>query len=78
VINKFLENPQCIQEIATGFGKTITTATLAKICEKYGRTITIVPNKSLVEQTEEDFINCGLDVGVYYGDRKDLYKTHTI
>jgi superfamily II DNA or RNA helicase len=78
VINKFLENPQCIQEIATGFGKTITTATLAKICEKYGRTITIVPNKSLVEQTEEDFINCGLDVGVYYGDRKDLGKTHTI
>ncbi len=78
VVNKFLENPQCIQEIATGFGKTITTATLSKICEKYGRTITIVPNKSLVEQTEEDFINCRLDVGVYYGDRKDLDKTHTI
>jgi len=78
VINKFLEYPQSIQEIATGFGKTITTATLAKICEKYGRTVTIVPNKSLVEQTEEDFINCGLDVGVYYGDRKDLDKTHTI
>ena len=78
VINKFLENPQCIQEIATGFGKTITTATLAKICEKYGRTITIVPNKSLVEQTEEDFINVGIDVGVYYGDRKNLDKTHTI
>ena len=78
VVNMFLENPQCIQEIATGFGKTITTATLAKICEKYGRTVTIVPNKSLVEQTEEDFINCGLDVGVYYGDRKDLDKTHTI
>ncbi len=78
VINKFLSNPQCIQEIATGFGKTITTATLAKITEKYGRTVTIVPNKSLVEQTEEDFINVGLDVGVYYGDRKDLGKTHTI
>jgi superfamily II DNA or RNA helicase len=78
VINKFLENPQCLQEIATGFGKTITTATLAKICEPIGRTITIVPNKSLVEQTEEDFINCGLDVGVYYGDRKDLGKTHII
>jgi superfamily II DNA or RNA helicase len=78
VVNKFLENPQCLQEIATGFGKTITTATLAKLCEPYGRTFTIVPNKSLVEQTEEDFINCGLDVGVYYGDRKDLHKTHTI
>ena len=78
VINKFLQHPQCIQEIATGFGKTITTATLAKICEKYGRTVCIVPNKSLVEQTEEDFLNVGLDVGVYYGDRKELNKTHTI
>lgn len=77
-INKFLENPQCIQEIATGAGKTIMTATLAKICEKYGRTILIVPNKSLVEQTEEDYINCKLDVGVYYGDRKEFNKTHTI
>jgi superfamily II DNA or RNA helicase len=78
VINKFLENPQCLQEIATGFGKTITTATLAKVCEKIGRTITIVPNKDLVLQTEEDFLNCGLDVGVYYGDRKELNRTHTI
>lgn len=77
-INKFLTNHQSLQEIATGAGKTITTATLAHVCEKYGRTITIVPNKSLVEQTEEDFINVGLDVGVYYGDRKDLNKTHTI
>jgi superfamily II DNA or RNA helicase len=78
VINNFLRNPQCLQEVATGAGKTIITATLAKICEKYGRTITIVPNKSLVEQTEEDFRNCQLDVGVYYGDRKDLNRTHTI
>ena len=78
VVNIFLKNPQCMQEIATGFGKTITTATLSKICEKYGRSITIVPNKDLVTQTEEDFINCGLDVGVYYGDRKDLGRTHTI
>ena len=78
VINKFLENPQALQEVATGAGKTIITATLSKICEQYGRTVTIVPNKSLVEQTEEDFRNCGLDVGVYYGDRKELGKTHTI
>ena len=78
VVNNFLKNPQCLQEVATGAGKTIITATLAKVCEKYGRTIVIVPNKSLVEQTEEDFVNCQLDVGVYYGDRKNLGKTHTI
>ncbi len=77
-VNIFLENPQGIQELATGFGKTILTATLCKICEKYGRTITIVPNRSLIEQTLEDYANCGLDVGVYYGSRKELDKTHTI
>ena len=78
VVNNFLKNPQSLQEVATGAGKTIITATLSKICEKYGRTVTIVPNKSLVEQTEEDFVICKLDVGVYYGDRKQLNKTHTI
>ena len=77
-INTFLQHHQSLQEIATGAGKTITTATLSQLCEPYGRTITIVPNKSLVEQTEEDFRNVGLDVGVYYGDRKELNCTHTI
>ena len=78
VINKFIENPQCLQEVATGAGKTIITATLSHLCEKIGRTLVIVPNKSLVTQTEEDYINVGLDVGVYFGDRKELGKTHTI
>ena len=78
VVNKFLENPQSLQEVATGAGKTITTATLSHLCEPYGRTIVIVPNKSLVVQTEEDYRNLGLDVGVYFGDRKELKRTHTI
>jgi hypothetical protein len=77
-INNFLEHPQSLQQIATGAGKTITTATLSHMVEPYGRSLIIVPNKSLVEQTEEDYINCGLDVGVYFGDRKMLGKTHTI
>jgi superfamily II DNA or RNA helicase len=78
VVNKFIENPQSLQEVATGAGKTITTATLSHLCEPYGRTIVIVPNKSLVVQTEEDYRNLGLDVGVYFGDRKELNRTHTI
>jgi len=78
VINRFIENPQALQEVATGAGKTIMTATLAQLCEPYGRSMVIVPNKDLVTQTEEDFRNVNLDVGVYYGDRKELNKTHTI
>ena len=78
VVNKFLEHPQSLQEVATGAGKTITTATLSHLCEPYGRTMVIVPNKSLVVQTEEDYKNLGLDVGVYFGDRKELNHTHTV
>jgi superfamily II DNA or RNA helicase len=73
-----LSNPQCIQEVATGAGKTIMTAALSWHAQAYGRTIVIVPNKSLVTQTEKDYRNVGLDVGVYFGDRKELGHTHTI
>jgi superfamily II DNA or RNA helicase len=78
IINSFLENKQCIQEIATGAGKTIITATLSKIIEPYGRTVVIVPNKSLVGQTEADYKNIGLDVGVFYGERKEVGHQHVI
>jgi superfamily II DNA or RNA helicase len=54
------------------------TAALSASVEPNGRSIVIVPNKSLVTQTEKDYINLGLDVGVYFGDRKDIGKTHTI
>jgi superfamily II DNA or RNA helicase len=77
-IKRYLDNPQSVQSISTGAGKTLITATLSKLIEPYGRSIVIVPNKSLVEQTEEDYINLGLDVGVFYGDRKEFNKTHTI
>ena len=78
IINNFLANPQSVQEVATGAGKTIMTAALSYSIEKYGRSIVIVPNKSLVTQTEEDYKNLGLDVGVYFGDRKEFGHQHTI
>jgi len=77
-INTYLENPQSLQEISTSAGKTIITATLSKLVEPYGRSIVIVPNRSLVTQTKEDYDNIGLDVGVFYGKDKDYSKTHTI
>jgi superfamily II DNA or RNA helicase len=77
-IRRYLANPRSLQSISTGAGKTILTACLSKLCEAYGRTIVIVPNKSLVEQTEEDYRNVGLDVGVFYGDRKEWNHMHTI
>ena len=78
IVNNFLENPQSIQEVATGAGKTIMTATLSAAVEQFGRSIVIVPNKDLVRQTEKDYRNVGLDVGVYFGDRKEHGHRHTI
>ena len=78
IVNNFLANPQCLQEVATGAGKTVMTAALSDAVTAYGRSIVIVPNKSLVTQTEKDYINMGLDVGVYFGDRKEWGRQHTI
>jgi len=78
IINNFLANPQCLQEVATGAGKTIMTAALSERVEQYGRSIVIVPNKSLVTQTEQDYRNMGLDVGVFFGDSKEFGHRHTI
>ncbi len=77
-VNTYAQNHQSIQCLATGFGKTLVTATLSKMIEPYGRSIIIVPSKTLVEQTEEDFKNLGLDVGVFFGDRKEWNHKHTI
>lgn len=78
VINNSLEFLQGVSIAPTGAGKTLITGILSHQCEKYGRTLVIVPSKDLVTQTEEDYRNLGLDVGVYFGDRKEFGKTHTI
>lgn len=79
-INKFLETPRAIEEVCTSAGKTIITAILAMVVEDNlkQRTITIVPSKSLVTQTAEDFNVCGLDVGIYYQDKKETTNQHII
>jgi superfamily II DNA or RNA helicase len=77
-VNDCVNNLQGLTIAATASGKTIVTASLSMIAQKYGRTIVIVPNKNLVQQTEEDYRNIGLDVGVLYGDRKEYNKMHTI
>lgn len=78
VVNSYLENITGINIAPTGAGKTIMCSILSHKVEPYGRSIVIVPSKDLVTQTEEDYINFGLDVGVFFGDRKEYNKTHTI
>lgn len=77
-IRTFLANLQSVQEISMGAGKTIMCAALSWLCQRYGRSIIIVPSQSLVTQTEADYRALGLDVGVYYGKRKEWNHQHTI
>src|SRR5882672_3034677 len=77
-VDTFIANLQSVQQIATGAGKTVLTAALSLLVEPYGRSIVIVPSKNLVTQTEADYRNLGLDVGVLYGDRKEWGHQHSI
>jgi len=77
-VNAFLDNKQGIAVLPTSSGKTLDVCVLSKKVEKYGRSIVIVPNKDLITQTEEYYRTFGLDVGVYYGDRKQFFTKHVI
>ena len=77
-INTLFNGVQGVVIAPTGSGKTIMTAIMSHNVEPYGKSIIIVPTKDLVLQTEEDYNNFGLDVGVYYGERKEHGHKHTI
>ena len=81
-VNNFIRYKSSIQKIAAGTGKTVTIATLSSVLEKGSqspaRTIVIVPNAGRATQTEKEYLNLGLDVGVYCGKQKELGRTHTI
>lgn len=77
-LNSFTDNPRSLGEISTGAGKTIISACMSILGEPYGRTLVIVPSRDLVKQTQKDYELLGLDVGVFYGSKKEVDKTHTI
>jgi superfamily II DNA or RNA helicase len=76
-INLCLQHGNGVIIAGTGAGKTVINAA---ICDGYGklgaRTITIVPNTTLIDQTVAWFDYYGMDVGEYSGESKD-YKDHT-
>jgi superfamily II DNA or RNA helicase len=78
-INALVEEGSGFIIAGTGAGKSLITAGL---CEVYGRsgyrTITIVPSGDLVSQTYDAFKMCGMDVGRYSGDFKELETQHLV
>lgn len=68
--------------ITDNFIVTHNTTMNACLVDCYGkeglRTLTIVPDKTLINQTAEWFRVCELDTGVYYGDEKDTKHIHVV
>lgn len=64
VVNTCLKNHRCIIDAATGSGKTLISAVLAKKVLPFGKTILIVPSKDLAFQSANEFKQWGLDAGI--------------
>lgn len=77
-VNIFLNRRYGLMCLPTSYGKTITSAAICYRLGEFGRTLTIVPSTSLVEQTLEDFNNVGMDVGGIHGTRKEFGRQHTV
>lgn len=78
-INAVVQNGGGIMIAGTGAGKTIMSASIAKIYGDKGlRVITIVPSTTLVQQSSDDFKRWELDCGQYCGDVKELDSTHLV
>ena len=69
-----------IFEGGTGAGKTIMTAILCHLYEEYQsyKCIVIVPTSDLIDQTQEELREYGVDVGQYGGGLKDIAHTHVV
>lgn len=78
--NSLMTNAGGIIIAGTGGGKTSICAALALSYERAAgfRSIIIVPDTTLTEQTKEEYEFFGLDVGDYCGTSKDLDHQHIV
>lgn len=78
-VNVLLEAGNGICIAGTGAGKTLTCAALVKAYDSHGvRSLTIVPDTTLIKQTKSEYVNIGLDTGEYSGDEKTLDHQHVV
>jgi len=80
MVNALMNNAGGIGIAGTGGGKTSMCAALALSYELAAgyRSIIIVPDTTLTDQTKEDYEFFGLDVGEYSGTSKDLDHKHVV
>ena len=80
MVNALLQNGNGIGIAGTGAGKTSMCAALALTYERAGglRSIIIVPDTTLNDQTRKSYASFGLDVGEFSGNTKDLNHKHVV
>jgi len=80
MVNALIDNGGGIGIAGTGGGKTSMCAALALSYERAMnyRSIIVVPDTTLTDQTKEEYEFFGLDVGEYSGTSKDLDHTHVV
>jgi superfamily II DNA or RNA helicase len=80
LVNALIDAGGGVGIAGTGAGKTSCTAVLALAYENAGdlRSIIIVPDKNLTDQTRREYEFFGLDVGEYSGTNKDLNHQHIV
>lgn len=58
---------------------TLACAALVKAYDLKGiKSLTIVPDQTLIRQTKNEYINCQLDTGEYSGTHKDINHKHVV
>ena len=73
-VNRIINNGGGIVEASTGAGKTIICASISRLYNEHAgwKTITIVPNTNLVDQTKKQFQIMNLGVSSFDGRSKQL------
>jgi superfamily II DNA or RNA helicase len=79
-VNALISEAGGIFEGGTGAGKTLMTAVLCHLYEENlkFKCIVIVPTSDLIDQTKEELVKYGVDVGEYSGTMKDINHTHVV
>ena len=80
MVNAMIKSGGGVGILGTGGGKTSICAALALLYEEAAdfKSIIIVPDKNLTEQTVEEYQFFNVDVGQYSGDKKDINHKHVV
>ena len=79
VVNSCIEHSNGIIEAATGAGKTIICATIVMSYHMKGyKSITIVPDLGLINQTLQTYKDFGIEALPYDGNHKDMNARHIV